>query len=158
MSPPLLVLEPSRVWHTRAAWFSLIFLLIVLVAGVFVRLVWILAPFVIYRGLYSLRFLQPGRVGIDVYEEKLICKPAFGKRLEVKKTEVVRFMTVYRGTNEVVVARRKDVEVLGTQGRQLMHKSDLVMPAGLMRSPGLVRRLEAWRTGNLESVSLIPSA
>ena len=38
----------------------------------------------------------------------------------------------------------------------MIHKTDVVMPAGLMRNPGLVRRLEMWRLGSFTTESLIP--
>lgn len=157
MPPPVLVLEPSRVWHLRALWFSLAFLVVIIAAGFYVPLVLILAPFVLYRGLHAFRFLQPGRVGIFIYEDRIVCKPAFGKQVTVSRAEVLRFLAVYHGTTEVVVARREDVDVRGTENRPLIHKSDIIMPSGLMRNPGLVRRLEAWRTENLASLSLMPT-
>jgi hypothetical protein len=155
--PPAAVIEPSYIWHKRAAIFSACFLALLLVGAYAVHpIVLILAPFVVYRAWHALRFMQPGRVGIEIYEDRLLCKPAFGKPREIRKQHVVRFVAVYRGTTEVVVARTKDVEVRGTQERQLIHPSDIVVPMGLMRNPGLVRKLEAWRQGTLFSQSLIP--
>jgi hypothetical protein len=78
--PPLAIIEPSALWHRRAAIFSACFLVIILAGAYYVPLILILAPFVAYRGLHAYRFLQPGRVGIDLYEDKIVCKPAFGKR------------------------------------------------------------------------------
>lgn len=155
--PPIAVIEPSYLWHKRAALFSACFLALLVIGAVSVHpIILILAPFVIYRGFHAVRFLQPGRVGIEIYEDLIVCKPAFGKRRELAKADIVRFATVYRGTTEVVVARTKDVDVRGTQERPLIHSSDIVMPMGLMRNPGLVRKLEAWRQGTLFSQSLIP--
>lgn len=155
--PPVAVIEPSYLWHKRAAIFSASFLALLL-AGAFAvhPIVLILAPFVIYRAFYALKFLQPGRVGIELYDDRIVCKPAFGRRREIKRADIVRFLAVYRGTTEVVVARTRDVDVRGTQERPLTHSSDIVMPMGLMRNPGLVRKLEAWRDGTLFNQSLIP--
>lgn len=155
--PPSAVIEPSYLWHKRAAFFSFGFLALLLAGGYwFHPVVLILAPFVLYRAVHALRFLQPGRVGIDIYEDRLVCKPAFGKHREIRRDRVVRFLSVYRGTTEVVVARTKDIDVRGTQQRPLMHNTDILLPMGLMRNPGLVRKLEAWRQGTLFSQSLIP--
>ncbi len=155
--PPSAVIEPSYIWHKRAALFSGVFLLLLLVGAYLVHpVVLILAPFVLYRAIHAYRYLQPGRVGIDIYDDKLVCKPAFGKRREIAREQVVRFLAVYRGTTEVVVARTRDIDVRGTQQRPLMHPSDIVLPLGLMRNPGLVRKLEAWRQGTFFSQSLIP--
>lgn len=155
--PPVAVIEPSYVWHKRAASFSALLLLLLGLGAYFVHpIVLILAPFALYRAWHALRFLQPGRVGIELYEDRLVCKPALGKPREIKKEDVVRFAAVYRGTTEVVVARTKDVDVRGTQDRPLIHESDIVVPLGLMRNIGLVRKLEAWRQGTFFTQSLIP--
>lgn len=155
--PPVAVIEPSYVWHKRAALFSAFFLLLLGLGAYFVHpIVLILAPVALYRTWHAFRFLQPGRVGIELYEERIVCKPAFGKRREIRRDEVVRFAAVYRGTTEVVVARTRDVDVRGTQDRPLMHPTDVVMPMGLMRNIGLVRKLEAWRQGTFFTQSLIP--
>jgi hypothetical protein len=148
--PPLAIIKPNEVWTRRAAIFSGAFLVLVLIGGYFVPLVLLLAPFIAFRLYYAWRAMN-GRVGIDIYEERLVLKPALGKRREVKKSDVVRFVAVYRGTTEVVVARREDVDVRGEQNRKLMHERDVVMPGGLMRSPGLVSRLESWRLGTFST-------
>jgi|GEM_PF-4409515 len=154
--PPVASIEPSRIWHRRAALFSCVLLTIVLVAGYQVPYVLLLAPFAAYRAAHAFRFLQPGKVGIDLYDEKLTTKPAFGKHTTLERSEVRRFLPVYRGSTEVVVARVRDVNPKGSAGCDLFHNSDIVMPCGLMRNPGLVRRLETWRMGTFTMDSLIP--
>lgn len=155
--PPIAVITPNDTWIRREAIFSGVFMALVVAGAFYVPLVLLLAPFIAYRGYHAFRALR-GRVGISLYEDKLVCRHAVGKRREVNRSEVVRFLAVYRGTTEVVVARMKDVDVRGEQNRKLMHPSDIVMPGGLMRNPGLVSRLESWRKGTFSAESLFPQS
>jgi hypothetical protein len=156
--PPLAVIEPSYVWHRRAGAFSLAFLVLIFMGSYFVKLILLLAPFAAYRVIHAWRFLQPGRVGIEFYDDKLVLRPAFGRPRQVERANVKRFLAVYSGTTEVVVARMQDIDVRGTQQRPLIHSTDVIMPSGLMRNPGLVRRLESWRTGTFSADSLFPES
>jgi len=156
--PPVAVIEPSTIWHRRAALFSGIVLAIVLVGGIKIPLILILAPFVGYAFVHSLRLLQPGRVGIELHEEHIVAKFAFRAPLQLERSRVLQFLPVYRGENQVVVARVDEVDPRGADGQRLIYKTDLKMPVGLMRNPGLVKRLEAWRSESFSTDSLIPGS
>lgn len=155
--PPIAILKPNETWQKRALLFSTGVLALVLIGGYFVPVVLLLAPFVLYRWLYHFRALQ-GRLRIEVHENKLVCKPAFGKKFVLERPDVKKFLSVYNGDNEVVVARREEVDRKNTDGRQMIHKSDVVMPGGLMRNPGLVARLESWRLGTFSTDYLFGDA
>lgn len=140
------VIRPSRVWMQRSLIFSSCYLALVLVGGYFIHWVLLLLPFAGYRAAYTLSALVSDSLAIELHTDYLVFKSPFRKPAELQKQSVLRFLAVYRGTTEIVVARSEQVDPQSQRGRRLVHKSDIAMPQALMRSPDLVRRLESWRT------------
>lgn len=146
------VIGPSRTWLRRALIFSSCYLSLALLGGYFVPWVLLLAPFALYDIVYAVRALQPGGLEIELQEEQLIARAPFRRELVIKRSEVARFLAVYRGTTEFVVARGDDAIQEGSNGRVLFRSGDRKLPCGLMKNPELARKLEGWRLGRPFSV------
>lgn len=114
--------------------------------------VFLLAPFALYDIVYAVLALQPGRLSIELLEQELTARAPFSRELVIKRGEVARFLTVYRGTTEFVVARGDDTVQEGANGRVLYRSGDRKLPCGLMKNPELTRKLEGWRLGRPFSV------